>query len=168
MRVSDAKKAEHIFKKWSVDLKGKDRSYGSVSSNFDELFYELWKSSISFQEAEQLIRDAVAAHLPNAHIAKMTYRKIKPSLKFPKTEQEFFSDWKQEISDKAYESFYAMYSIDGESEQEQPQFGSMSAREYRVQRKYADSFPMVDLKQLEEASKIAMQEDADDVEVHDG
>jgi hypothetical protein len=169
MSANDSKKAQHILKKWSVELKEKDRTYSNISSNFDELFYELWRHSIPFQEVEKVIKDAVAAHMPNAVVAKMTFKKLKSSAKFPVDEQEFMKNWKKDINDKAYQSFYAIYDIDGESEQEdKPQFGSMSAREYRVQRKYANSFPLVDLKALEQASMEAMKEDDDDVEVHDG
>ena len=164
---SESKKARLILEQWSTDLASKDRSMKSVTANFDELFHELWRASISFDIVHELINDAIAEHLPSSFVAKLTYKNIKQHLK-DKTFNEFLNDWKKSIKDKAYQSFYSFYSLeDGPEEvkKKEAKYGSMSAMEYAKQRKYADSFPTIVTDELQRRLDEIDKMDEHDLEV---
>jgi hypothetical protein len=155
--------AEHILKKWTAELSSKDRSRHAVPKNFEELMYEMWCSSVPFDIVEELLPEAIKAHLPNKFIADITFKQLK-SAGIAKTDfQEFMESWKKNITDKAYEAFYEQYPIDGVEQQEEKKFGNMSAKEYTAQRKYAESFPILNIEELkqkrEEFMKVEQQGD---------
>ena len=56
------------------------------------------------------------------------------------------------------QSFYAVYPIDGEATKEERQFGNMSAQEYSKQRKYAESFPRLDIEALKKQREQMMND----------
>lgn len=141
-------KAELIFEKWKADLAKKERGHKYVEGNFDELFASLHKSKIHFDDAYALMPKAIAAHYPSRDAVKFTYRNLKNVL-HGKTEAEFEKSWKENIDAAAKRVFYSLYPIDGQEKTDEPQYGSMSAVEYRKQRAYADSFPRVDLSKIE-------------------
>ena len=162
---SDKTKANHILKRWSADLQNKDRSKSALDENFGELFYECWRASISFKAVEEILPEAIKAHLPSKYIANLTYKKMKPQLK-GQTFNEFMDNWKKYISDKATAAFYAQYPIDGVEEEEEKKFGSMSVQEYSKQRKYANSFPVLDTEALKrEREEIMKRMEDEDGEV---
>lgn len=138
-------KAELILDKWKAELIGKDRSRAAVSGNFDELFSAWHRSKVQFEEAYSLLEVAIKVHYPSDSIARSTYRMLKRDAGIPKNELEFTTEWKQNISSTAKQVFYSLYDIDGVSAPaEDVKYGSMSAPEYRKQRKYADSHPLLD------------------------
>lgn len=162
MSTNPKTKAAHILKKWSADLANKDRSKSSVEENFGELFYEMWRASIDFKTVEDILPDAIKAHLPNQYIAGMTYKQMKPRLG-GQSFNDFMDNWKKFISDKAHNAFYAQYPIDGVEEKEEKKHGNMSQMEYNKQRKYADAFPVLDIEKLKrEREKIMKTEDDDE------
>lgn len=140
-------RANHILKKWIAELSSKDRTKTAVPENFGELVYEFWRASIPFDVVEEMMPEAIKAHLPNKVVAGITYKQLKPRL-HGQSFQDFMDSWKQNISDKAYEAFYAQYPIEGVEDKEEKKFGNMSAQEYSKQRKYAESFPILDIKEL--------------------
>ena len=147
--ASDKARAQHIFKKWSASLANRDRSKNSLDENFGDLFYDLWAATIPFKVAEELVNEAVAAHMPTSYIANITYKKAKAAkCHGDQSFNEYMTSWKALIHDKATAAFYNQYPIDGVEEQEK-KFGSLSAQEYSKQRRYAESFPHVDLDELE-------------------
>lgn len=156
-----SKRASQIMKRWSAELDSKDKTIEAVTSNFEDLFYELWKASISFDDAESLISEAISIHLPDSFIAKQTYKRIKHVLK-GKTFNEFMDSWKKKISDKAYQAFYTHYPIEGENQKEEKKYGNMSAQEYSKQRRYADAFPVLDVDALKRQVDEVL-EDIDDM-----
>lgn len=138
-------KAELIFDKWRAELVNKDRSRTAVEGNFDELFSSLHRSKIKFDDAYALLDVAIKAHFPTDSIAKNTYRRLKRTAHISKSESEFVTEWKTNISAKAKQVFYSLYDIEGtETSPDEVKYGSMSAQEYRKQRKYADSHPLLD------------------------
>jgi hypothetical protein len=146
------KVATVILEKWTAELKDKDRSRANVSSNFDDLFNALFNADIDFDTAHEIIETAAKAHYPSDFIARKTYdatEKRKGADK--KSYQEFIDGWKKDIKETAVQSFYAFY--DGQSPKEEPQFGKMSAREYRAQRKYAESFPIITFEEIQQRMK---------------
>lgn len=143
-------KAELIFDKWRAELVGKDRSRTAVEGNFDELFSSWHRSKISFNDAHGLLDTAIKAHLPSDSVAKLTFKRLKKSAGIAKNELEFTTEWKANISATAKQVFYSLYDIEGTNPQtEDVKYGNMSAQEYRKQRKYADSHPLLDWTKIE-------------------
>lgn len=141
--TKEQNKADLIFDRWKAELKEMDRSRGNVFNNFELLFVTLDDSKISFEVAHLILPKAIEAHYPSKSVVDNVYRRLKPILN-GKTKPEFHEEWKENISAAAKRAFYGLYSIDGASQQEDKKFGSMSATEYKKQRKYADSYPVLD------------------------
>lgn len=141
--TKEQNKADLIFDRWKADLKEMDRSRANVFNNFELLFVTLDDSKISFEIAHQILPKAIEAHYPNKSVVDNVYRRLKPMLN-GKNKQEFGEEWKENISAAAKRAFYGLYSIDGAAEQEDKKFGSMSSSEYKKQRKYAESHPVLD------------------------
>lgn len=142
--MSKQKKAELIFDRWKADLKEMDRSKHQVQGNFELLFVTLEESKVEFDDAHVILDKAIKAHYPPQSAIDNTYRRLKPMLS-GKTKQEFLDEWKENIAAAAKRAFYGLYSIDGAADQEeQKKFGSMSTTEYKKQRKYAESHPVLD------------------------
>lgn len=155
--MSRNSKAELIFEKWKVDLVKKERSHKFVEGNFDELFSNLHRSKVSFDDAYALLQEAINQHYPSKENVRFTYKRIKMMIG-GKTEAEFEKSWKEDIDATAKRVFYSLYPIDGEAEKEEQQFGSMSPVEYRKQRSYADSYPRVDLEKIRQERQKLMEE----------
>ena len=155
--MSDTKLARAIFEKWNANLKDKDRSWKGVPSNFEEIFDELSTAGVPFDAAYELLPSTIAAHMPSAAVARNTYKAYKG--KQAKTEKEFIEDWKKYISDCGHQAFYVFYKANPNSESttsEEKKYGNMSAKEYRLQRSHADSFPVLDTAALEKRLEAGM------------
>lgn len=137
-------KAELIFDKWKAELIDKDRSRAQVAGNFDELFSAWHRSKVKFDDAYKLLEIAIKAHQPSDSIAKNTFKRLKKMAGISKSEAEFTTEWKQNISATAKQVFYSLYDIEGTNPQEDVKYGNMSSQEYRKQRKYAESHPLLD------------------------
>lgn len=159
--MSDSKLAKSLFDRWAAELINKDKAWNQVKSNFDELFYDLKAHSIPFDVAEELIKEAIAKHLPTYTIAKFTYKSLGDREKGSKSFAEFFDSWKSGISDFAHQAFYTYYSVDIDKEdpsEGEKKYGNMNAQEYMLQRKYAESFPEVDLVAIREQRAKVLEE----------
>lgn len=143
MSNAEEKKAGLIFDKWKAELKEKDRSRSNVESNFDSLFSTLKESKVGFDVAHQILPKAIIAHHPNQSVIDNVYKRVKIS---GKPKQEFADEWKENIAAGAKRIFYSLYDIDGveKDDEEEKKYGSMSAKEYRLQRKHAESYPLLD------------------------
>lgn len=143
--AAEEKKANLIFDKWKAELKELDRSKANVEANFDTLFLRLKESKISFDAAHSILPKAIIAHYPNQSVIDNVYRRVRIS---GKPKQEFADEWKENIDAAAKRIFYSLYDIDGvakeDPEEEKKEYGSMSASEYRKQRKHFDSIPELD------------------------
>ncbi len=172
MSNSDKKRAKLIIERWGSELATKsssERGRNKVTENFDNLFYELWKASISFDIVHDMLSDIIAKHFPSHSVAKRTFTTLKQHLQ-GKSFVEFLQDWKESIKNKAMQSFYALYPIDGETKQEEKTFGNMSQQEYSKQRKYAESFPQLDIEALKKQREEMLEEvqvDLDELGVDD-
>lgn len=146
---------ELIFDEWKANLKQKDRSSVAVSGNFDELFEELKRGNATFEEAHAILPKAIKAHLPAPAVAKMVYKNGKTNPKIAcYSEKEFMDQWNQDITDKGTSSFFDIFprpKVDSDDDGEPKIYGQMSAKEYRAQRRYADSFPRLNTEALERA-----------------
>jgi hypothetical protein len=150
--MEKSKLIELIFAEWKASLKSRDRSHRSVRPNFEELF-QRWKDiDASFEELyENWLPKAIKAHQPAPSVARNAYRKFKNTIpRFDKTEKEFIEEWNQSIEDTATEAFFELFPAPRLDEDDEPKvYGSMSAKEYRAQRKYAEQFPILDTTELE-------------------
>jgi hypothetical protein len=144
-----------IFDEWKANLKSKDRAASAVTGNFDELFEELKRANATFDEAHSILPKAIKAHLPPPAVAKNTYKLSKTNPKVASySEKEFIEQWHQDINDKGTASFFDIFprpKVDTDDDGEPKVYGQMSAKEYRAQRRYADSFPRLDTAALERA-----------------
>jgi hypothetical protein len=141
-----------IFEKWRASLREKDRSREFVSSNFDELFDAFNSAGATFEEAHSYLQQAVKVHLPSPGLAKTQWKLLKNApAHADKTEKEFIDGWHQDITDRATNSFYHVYPLpeDKDDDNEPKVYGSMSAKEYKLQRRNADSYPILDTEELE-------------------
>lgn len=144
-----------IFEEWKADLKNKDRSALAVYGNFEDLFNRLRVAAATFDEAHKYLSDAIKAHQPPPALARNTYKMLKSSPKMSAfTEKEFIDQWNKDISDKATNAFYDAFprpkTKDEEDDDGEPKvYGNMSIKEYKMQRKYADTFPILNTEELE-------------------
>jgi hypothetical protein len=158
-KAKERKRADLIFDQWRSSLADKDRTHASLLDNFSELFDDLYYANIDFDLAEEYLKDAVTAHLPSKYVVKQTYKRKKG---FGLSEQEFYDDWKRLITDRAKQAFFFRYPLpEPENKPEETGTGSMSKDEYMKQRRYANSFPSVDLSKIR-AAQIT-EDDEDDV-----
>ena len=143
-----------ILEEWISGLKNRDRSAPAVESNFEELFDSLKRANASFDEAHALLPKAVKAHLPPPGLARNTYKHIKNSPKASGlTEKEFIEAWNKDINDKGTNAFYSVFPRPKEDDDEDPEpkvYGSMSVKEYKLQRRHADQFPILNTEELEQ------------------
>ena len=144
----DVNKANLIFDKWEANLKEMNRTRANVDGNFDILFSNLKNSKVSFDTAIEILPKAITAHYPTDFVIDFVYKKTRG---FGKTKQEYTNEWKENISASAKRMFYSLYDIEGETKNsdEDKKYGSMSIREYRLQRKHAESFPLIDWEKIE-------------------
>jgi hypothetical protein len=150
-----ASNLELIFEEWRANLKQKDRSAGSVSNNFEELFCELKRANASFDEAHAILPKAIKAHQPPISLAKNIYKNSKSNPKVAGlSEKEFISQWNDDIAAKGTSTFFDNFPRPKNADEDDGEpkiYGQMSAKEYKAQRKYADSFPRLDTEKLERA-----------------
>lgn len=144
-----------IFDEWKANLKQKDRASAAVTGNFEELFEELKRANATFDEVHAMLPKIIKAHLPPPGLARSIYKTSKTN---PKTaaqsEKEFIDKWNQDIDDKGTAAFFDTFprpKVKSDDDGEPKVYGQMSAKEYKAQRKYADSFPRLDTEALERA-----------------
>ena len=148
-----------IFTKWKAELFAKDaseRSREHVQSNFEELFYAFSSASIPFEVANDFIKEAVTAHMPQRMIAEIVYKRVKTSSP-DLTKAEFIAQWREDIENSANAAFYTFYDIPGTPEVKTPTTGGMSPQEYRKQNRYVDSFPTISAEELNDLEKKRQQ-----------
>ena len=158
-KTQDRKLASKIFEQWEASLLERDLRMSSVEENFDDLFFEMDKFGIDKSIVEEFIGRAIASHLPNKKILKRTYRRTGG---FGMSIDEFYKGWKDQIARRAKLAFYRYFPLDDEPEQTVP--SGMSRDEYKRQRRYASSFPQLDLSKLPDLDEQE-ELDIDDLEL---
>ena len=147
-----ADNATLIFERWRASLRDRDRSVGAVSGNFDDLFDQLSSAGVSFEDAHKLLPQAIKAHQPAPAVARAIWKNAKNNPKNAEfTEKEFIDNWNKDIADRATNSFFAFFQVPEENDDDgEPKiYGQMSAKEYKLQRRHADSYPILDTEELE-------------------
>ena len=145
-------KLDLVYEKWKSSLHEKPKKMEFVSSNFDELFDELNSAGATFEEAHAYLQPAIKVHLPSAGAARATWKLVKNNpANYDLPEKEFIDRWHKDIADKATNSFYHIYPLPEDDEDKEPKvYGNMSAKEYKLQRRHADSYPILDIEELEQ------------------
>lgn len=159
-------KLDLIYERWKASLREKDRSKDFVSSNFDELFDAFNSAGATFEEAHSYLAQAIKVHLPSPGLAKATWKIVKNNPNNSgATEKEFVDGWHKDISDKATNSFYHIYPLpeDKDEDPEPKVYGSMSAKEYKLQRRHADSYPILDTEELERRLQSETYDPVEDI-----
>jgi len=155
-----------IYERWKASLREKDRSREFVSANFDELFDAFNSAGATFEEAHAYLQQAIKVHLPSSGLAKTQWKMLKNApAHSEKTEKEFVDGWHQDITDRATNSFYHVYPLPEEKDDDpEPKvYGSMSAKEYKLQRRHADSYPILNTEELEQELQCNAYNPAEDI-----
>lgn len=142
-----------IFEDWKASLKTRDRSANAVVGNYEDLFEQLRAAGATFADVHPMLQKAIKAHQPPPGLARNTYKTMKTNPKISSyTEKEFIDKWNQDIADKATNTFFSVFPVPKNKDQEDDEpkvYGNMSAKEYRAQRRYSDQFPVLNTEELE-------------------
>lgn len=127
---------------------GRDRSKDAVQGNFEELFNSLKSEGLTLEAAYEYLPKAIKAHSPPVGLIKNTYKKHRAKLTMP--EKEFEESWLKNIADKASAAFFEVFPVEVKVEETDPIiYGSMTAKEYKAQRKHADQYPILDIEEMQ-------------------
>lgn len=144
-------KHDLIFQQWVASLKSRDRSSKAIQGNFEELFSQLKREGLILESAYDYLPKAIKAHEPTASLIRTVYKKQKIAGKTQATEKEFQENWCQDIADKANVAFFEVFPV--EVKEEEPEdpivHGSMTEKEYKLQRKHAEEYPRLDVEEFE-------------------
>lgn len=158
-------KAELIFMKWKAELESMDRTWPQVEGNFEALWDQFHRGKVKMDAALTFLDKAAKAHHPKDSTIKATYKKMKSYMK-EQTVVEYGDQWKEKITNKCNEVFFAFYDIDG-IEKPSGKVGGMSKAENAKLQRYADSHETVDWEALieEKQEAEATIDDGPDIDV---
>lgn len=156
---ADKKGAEKLFEKWRSNFRDRLKDKENIYANFNDLFFEMSRNFISSEIAHEYLKPAVAKHIPDSYIVDRTYNNS--SVKKIQSKSEFLENWKNLILDKATQAFYDVYPLENQQEeQEKIQLPKgMSKKEYVLQRKHAQEFPLLDISMIQDMYKQIQDED---------
>ena len=145
--MTDNSIANKIFNQWKANLAFKDKSYDYYIENFDELFFDFYKIAIPHDIAESFLKQAIAAHIPSKKVIHYVYQRNK-HLPYIDSEKDFVDSWIEAISNAATKVFHEYYPVEIAEDKNNPRAkvklpAALNQAEYRRQRKYADSFPLI-------------------------
>jgi len=166
--MDGSKRARQLFDRWKTTLAKKsssERETKKAQINFDELFYELSINQVDFEAAEEILPDAIAAHMPSHMLIEKIWHTQK-TLLIGLNKKDWIDGWRDRIEESAKAAFYTWYKIPGEEEPTQAGTGNMSPQEYAMQRRYADSFPTMsqaELDEIDQRRRKFMEEFQDDL-----
>jgi hypothetical protein len=146
-------KYDLLFEQWKTSLIDRDRRTPAIQGNFEDFFETLRLEGLVLESAYEYLPKAIKAHSPAPSLVKAMFKKLKTNSNFYcSNEQEFEEQWVKDITDKANVAFFNIFPLETKKDEERDQpiiYGSMTAKEYKMQREYADSFPVMDTTELE-------------------
>lgn len=145
------KQVDLALVEWIASLKSKDRSRKSVRPNFEDLFQKWKDSGATFEDLyETYLPKAIKAHQPLPSTARSIFKQLKQKVAgFDKSEKEFLEEWNNSIDATGTEVFFEFFPATPADHDPEPKvYGSMSATEYKAQRRYADQFPTLNTEEL--------------------
>lgn len=135
---------------WTASFNNSSKKTKDARANFDELFQKWKAAGATFDDLYEIyLPKAIKVHLPKPAVAREVYRRLQN--KMGKTEKEFLEDWNSKIESDATELFFDYFPTKSPEVDHDPEpkvYGSMSATEYRAQRRYAEQFPILDTREL--------------------
>lgn len=145
-------KHDLIFQQWVASLANRDRTRNAIQGNFEELFTSLKREGLVLESAYEYLGKAIKIHEPTSSLIKNVFKKMKLKGIQHMSEKEFGEAWCKDIADKANIAFFEIFPIETKEldEPEDPViYGSMTAKEYKAQRKHADAYPRLNTAELE-------------------
>lgn len=139
--------AQLILEQWIATLPGRNRSKTNYEANFDDLLLDFVSAGVSAALAKELLEKAIKAHLPSTVVRRTEWKRLKGRI--DTDEVSFNKDWDNLIRQAAINMYFANYPIEIKKEPEKKAYNGMSAKEYKLMRQYADSFPTLDTDELE-------------------
>lgn len=143
-------KHDLIFQQWVASLPNRDRTRNAIQGNFEDLFLSFKREGLALESAYEYLGRAIKAHEPNASLIKNVYKKVRQK-GIAVSEKEFGEAWCKDIADKANGVFFDVFPVETK-EADEPEdpvvYGSMTAKEYKLQRKHADAYPRLDIEAL--------------------
>src|SRR5688500_5164839 len=135
-----------IFQQWVASLAGRDRTRVALQGNFEDLFLSLKCEGLILESAYAFLVKVIEVVELISALVKNVFKKMKTRGGMFATEKEFEESWRKDIAEKANIAFFESFPIEvKEEEPEDPVlFGSMTAKEYKAQRKHADAYPRLD------------------------
>lgn len=133
---------------WTARFKGSSKKTKDARANFEDLFQK-WKDlGATFDELyDSYLPKAIKIHQPLNSVARNVYKNI--SNKMGKTEKEFIDEWNDAIESAGQEAFFEFFPATPIDHDPEPKvYGSMSATEYKAQRRYAEQFPVLNTDEL--------------------
>lgn len=139
--------AKESIKVWKKGIKQEQRRKDYMLDLFSCIFSDLSTNQIPKDIAESFMRDISSFMYPPAHVSKRVFENKKmsdPSLKHV-TYQEYLQGWKEAIDEDAKNAFNEAYPDPNSTKIGAIKtIGSMNYVEYKKQREYAESFPLID------------------------
>ena len=150
------KEAEQVFDKWRASLINKPKGHKNLTENFDELFFDLNRLELSYDDAYEYLQQAYVAHYPSKQTVKHQYKSSTWAKNFD-SETEFAKNWQSFIKDKATTAFHEYYDLPF-TDQKTPQDVKREkarAKNSAAIRDYMEKFEPVDIHALR--AKIASE-----------
>lgn len=141
-----------LFEQWKASLKERDRKTPAIQGNFEDLFETLRSEGLTLESAYEYIAKAVKAHSPEPSLVKTMFKKLKSPTFKHNTIQEFEAAWVKDITERANVAFFNVFPLQTKKDEEELEpvvYGSMTAKEYKAQRKHADEYPQFSTEELE-------------------
>lgn len=145
-------KTDLLFQQWVASLPNRDRSRQAIQGNFEELFGSLKREGLELESAYEYLGKAIKAHEPSASLIRNVFKKVKVKGMGHLSEKEFGDAWCKDIAEKANGVFFDIFPVEAKEPEEAEDpvvYGSMTAKEYKAQRKHADAYPRLDTAELE-------------------
>ena len=140
----DLQKILSSFEKRLKSLTPKDKNMKMMEEMLDDLFCDCYTQDIPREDIEPYIIKIAKMIYPNSFISKRYYNNVRYLPKYQGISYEdFIMHWKETLDEKTYLAFINHYPEEAEAVSVK-KIGSMDAKEYKAQRKHAESYPIID------------------------
>jgi len=151
------KTIERLFDKWEAELVNKKKGKDSIPLYAEDFFEMLADNGVDIDTAYEYLERVITALSPTSQLIKYIYKTSNIKSKTGVSESEFGEDWKKRVRSDCYEAFHIHFEI-GETKRVNGKYGNMSAAEYKKQRAYAESHPLIDLDALPDKKPLTIEE----------
>jgi len=145
--------AQKLIVNWQRKLVTLQKKRDNYLEIFTLIFGALKINDVPREIVEEKIKEIARSLYPDAKTYKQFYQKAKRSNPDMKTvtENEYLEGWKNDIMDNLILAFLEDFPEPEEAGLPK-KVGRMSYKEYRKQQEYADSFPTIDVDEVELAT----------------